>query len=183
MKKYYFYDYGEDMYDNEEYDFDEISYYKLLDACFLYGDYFSLDFQHWETSFYQSLCEYEVYPTITNDLLKLWTHTYRITYYIEDQNKKMVEPDAAHLAGQGLNRRFFSCCDETKKELSELKSVFAYMWKQKELPENMIFYRTDGSVIISVCTHEGELTLFPRNNESWDEILNMKKEHWCVEDN
>ena len=43
-------------------------------------------------------------------------------------------------------------------------------------PDDPIFYRADGSVFFSSVIHEGEITLYPRENEDVSAIIS--KEHW-----
>ena len=71
-------------------------------------------------------------------------------------------------------RQFFRCCKESRDFLlSETNSIFDFEWPN---PEDITFYRRDGSVLFDSVAHEGECSIFPELQEDISEILEYG--HW-----
>ena len=59
-------------------------------------------------------------------------------------------------------------------------SIFKWMYGKVKKPEDIAFYREDGSVFLSSVIHEGEDSLFPREGEDISAILDL--DNWYLVD-
>ena len=75
-------------------------------------------------------------------------------------------------------RKYYRVCPELCELLiSMTDSIFKLLlgWGQTN-PDDPTFYRADGSVFFSSIIHEGEITLYPRDDEDVSNIVS--KPHW-----
>lgn len=63
---------------------------------------------------------------------------------------------------------YYKTCEQTFNILSKhVNSIFCWMFDQNENPEDLMFFREDGSILFSSCIHNGMLSLWIKNeNES-----------------
>ena len=147
---YVFWDYDDEA--DKELDISEGAFSELIDTCFQYADSFA------------------------------------VTYSLRGFNvcQRMDETVCHHIIAtkaipNGYVRCFFKCCPETKRYLLEsYHCLFGWYWteKRERLPENLAFYRSDGSSFFASETHEGKCYLYPRNGEDFSSV--WKSEGWCL---
>lgn len=74
-----------------------------------------------------------------------------------------------------LDIHYYQICSELcELLLDSVSSIFS--WIGYIMPEDITFYRLDGSIFLKTSIHEGELTLMPRDNEDVFSIISNK--HW-----
>ncbi len=131
-------------------------YINLIEICFKYTDTFSLVFDTLEraNNFCGLICE-------------------RI-------NKVSFGKHRNYLA-------YFSCTEKAKRQLCLLTGSFFDLvnsWGEKkpeeEKPENLAFYRKDGSVFFWSETHEGMCALYEQEGEDVTDII--KSGNWHIID-
>lgn len=134
------------------------AYIDLLNTCFQYGRYFSLSAP--------AIFEKTLYPTYADvPALKPFLHfeysTLRDVYY-----GTLYTPWPTLI-------RVYHCCEETKKILlSTCKTLFSWLAHgPNHMPEDLTFFREDGSVFMEQMSHERECALFPHENENIDAVL------------
>ena len=85
---------------------------------------------------------------------------------------------AQKAVGNGRVRCFFTCCEATRRFLSDsYDCLFGWYWDGKDrgsLPEDLAFYRGDGSCFFTSETHEGHCYLYPRGEEDVSTVLNTE---------
>ena len=147
-------------YDNTPADIDGQDYWVLLKTCFHYSSFFCLryisDLNHYPSELCNSMCCLEPYQMFSVFQLQ--------------------EP----MLGAGCDRfTFYRCTPETlnilKRYATHMFAWNAYSENQK-LPEDLIFFRKDGSVFFFQITHEKEAALFPRGRENVKPVV--KKRGW-----
>ncbi len=74
--------------------------------------------------------------------------------------------------------RYYRVCPELCELLTSMTdSIFKLLFGGGQTnPEDPTFYRADGSVFFSSVIHEGEITLYPREDEDVSNIVS--KPHW-----
>jgi len=150
MKRYIFTD-NDDYNEDEEYDIREDNYRKLIDYCFKYASYFSLDFS-------ETLSSYSQFPL---DRIK---------------NLSVLRSEKCKFTDRMI-RKYYKCSEEAYSILIEdFGNIFGYLWENHGGPENLTFYRNNDSIILKVITHEGYCNFFPLPHENSVEILNFG--HW-----
>lgn len=139
--------YARDYYSNSgSFTFTQEHYYDLINFCFKYGKYFSLVV--WKDN------------TIGFDQLEKWRIPRpQITF----QNETFFE-----------NRRFYSCCEASYSFL--LKATDTIFDFERPNPEDIVFYREDGTVLLDSVAHEGECSIFPMYEENASKLL--EHGHW-----
>ena len=175
IKEYYFDDWDDtDM--NAEYEIMGEEYGKLIEACFRYSKYFSFDFKKSDDSSAEKISDSEFCPIITLEKKKMW-HRNGIAFseffpesYMKEQYDSCWE------------RKYYLCNQSTKTYLMSLGCVFEYLWQsmrnREDCPENLVFYRSDDTVLLSVITHEGMCSLYLRQYENFEDVL--KNPQWKI---
>ena len=170
LKEYFFSDW-DDNYPDVEFDISGDKYNTLITTCFKYCKYFSLDFtkENIYVSEHISSCEYS--PNISDEL----KHIYGI-----DGSSEIIwmDKEGKICCREPRWKRKYYLCDEcTKKFLLGFGSVFSYFKENVQiLPENLVLYRSDNTVMLKVITHEGECSLYPHEGECLEDIL--KNSQW-----
>ena len=160
MEMYREYDTNIDGDCNEELDISGNEYEKLLLKCFEYCDTFSIRVKEelLEDSGCEELIALENYriPTREN-VLPAYSHYYK-------EFLPVVQEEI----------RCYRLLPETKKMLTNISnSIFAWIsTREHKKPEDLAFYRRDGSVFFSSTVHEGYCNLFAKNGEKIDDIIN-----------
>ncbi len=146
---YVFWDVDEET--DKDLDIDGEAYAELIDVCFRYAKVFAV--------------------------------TYSLKGFRDDQlmEKSVFQYFVAKKAIlNGQIRCFFKCCRATKQYLvKSYPCLFSWYWNEKQhgyLPENLTFYRSDGSAFFASETHEGQCFLYPRKEEDFSSVL--KSEGW-----
>ena len=131
---------------SKEYDISGQDYERLIDNCFRCCHYFSLNANRSGTAF--------------------------------DLPEKELAISAAQQRDRYGNKHFFYCSDKARQYLlSKANSLFSWItWGDQNqtaglLPEDLCFYRSDGSVFLWSETHEGVCGLYPRSEEDVSEIV------------
>ena len=142
---YVFWDYDDES--DKELDIDGEAYAELIDTCFQYAEAFAV--------------------------------TYSLGGFHAGQRRQ--DSVFQHCIGKkaiqnGRVRCYFKCCQATRKYLSEsYHCLFGWFWNGKDrgnLPEDLAFYRGDGSAVFASETHEGQCYLYPRKEEDFSSVLN-----------
>lgn len=139
--------FARDYYSNSgDFDFTQQHYHELINFCFTYGKYFSLVF--WNDT------------AIGFDQLEKW----RIpSPQFPFQNETFLE-----------KRRFYTCCEASCSFLlNATDTIFDFECPN---PEDIVFYREDGSVLVDSVAHEGECSIFPTYDEDASKLL--EHGHW-----
>ena len=152
MKRYYFYDYDE--VTETEHDIRDDNYRKLIDFCCANAKTVSFMFR-----------SADIFCADWLECFRI-DHPAEITcsYYHLGMGKKREED---------LGLRFYAMCPELHRwMLDSAESIFEWLdgWGYKN-PENPIFYRSDGSVLLYSVIHDGEIVLCVRDDEDVSGIL------------
>lgn len=127
------------------------AYDALMDVCIRNSRFFSLTYNQSRYRKARDIPELMPYQYIEYNTL---TDIYYGTLY-------NMEPNII---------RVYYSNDQTKEILCKrARSILA--WRPRELPEDLTFFRADGSVFLGTMTHEGECWLTPREDEDVEEIL------------
>lgn len=142
----------QDYYDEINGDIKGDDYIELINSCFSYSYYFSL-----------------VYKSNSLKLLQLDRFLYR-SFYSD------CWPGTISTSDGGIVK-IYLCNEDSKKELLSISdSIFS--WNScfgNQLPEDMAFYRKDGTVFFESIVHEGECLIFNNSNEA---VRVINKEYW-----
>lgn len=183
MKKYYFYD--TDDSGNEDYDIAGEDYCKFLDTCLKYCS--SVSFIVYSVSWSngdmisvtpEELEKYRI--PVTENLLKHYKQAERETYRspVPGDLLKCYYPDEKTDIPKGWYEiRHYHLCPEVKEMLMNISdSVFQWVchWGFTN-PEDIAFWRKDGSAFFTSVTHEGECFLMPNNDEDVSEIVSANE--------
>lgn len=82
-------------------------------------------------------------------------------------------------------KKYFKVCPELCDLIvSEVNSIFSWIYSfgrdgEPNNPEDISFYRNDGSLLFESITHDGVCFLTPRKNENFEDILSNIK--WIKE--
>lgn len=142
---------------NDEYDISGEEYEKLLEVCFKYCDTLMLKVVR---NNLKNIERFEAYRTVKPagvDEKRLQSITTCGDRFLKDQF------------------RFYKLCPglfELMKETSN--SIFGWTECWNNNPDDPVFIRADGSIFFDSTTHEGELELFPRDEEDVAEIISNK---------
>ena len=153
MTRYVFYD--TDVTGKEEYDIGGQDYATLIKICCKYCSTLSFRVSHTDTSFVEKLERFAV--NRNNELHNVYEHYY-------GNNPKDNEL---------IEIRYYKVNKELEEFLlSASNSVFdwIYGWGHTN-PEDLAFYREDGSLFFYSTAHEGVCVLTPNANETVDEIV------------
>ena len=162
MKYYVFYDTNV-LYDCDEvYDICKDEYRELLKTCFKYSSYFSF------------MIAGEGYKNILKNLPA-------------ELDKYSIEFDENF---DNVYRRYslwtkeiccYIACPETYNLLLSISDSI-FKWKTDRMydrnPEDLTFFRKDGSVFMNSVAHEGECSIYPRPEENITSILS--KGNWYI---
>ncbi|MGI6264597.1 MAG: hypothetical protein ACOYJY_03920 [Acutalibacteraceae bacterium] len=133
-------------------------YYQLLERCFRYSRYFSLRFKR----------DFFRYPEEVCDSLEA-LDPYRFCSFCQLQDPCIWGQ------GEATDRlTIYYCNDETFAILREqAHSLFEWDFynDRKSLPEDLTFYRDDGSVFFDQLTHEFAASLYPLAGEDVADIV------------
>ncbi len=157
MKKYVFYD--TDITGHEEYDIKNEDYRNLIRFCSDRCLYFSL------------------LKTVPEDPVSLALAKYAISrpYVCPEPQKRYT-----YLQSEFQPYDIFNpVCDDSISIVMQLNSVFSYFWDGKcACAQDLTFYRSDGSILFSSITHEGNCTLYLTKQEEKEWVL---RELWHEE--
>lgn len=132
------------------------NYKTLIETCFRYSRYFSL-------SYPQSLAGYA--PEKINGITELepyihFKYSSQTAFYYYSDEPTMI--------------CIYNCCKESKQILlNYVDSLFSWS-KHCRNPEDLSFFRQDGSALMSQLSHEDECVLIPQTNENMNAILQTK---------
>lgn len=134
-------------------------YINLITSCFQYSSYFSLS----APAIYDSnLCaKYYDIPDL-RPFLKFEYSTLQDVYY-----GTLYTPHPTMI-------RVYYCCKDTQKALLTYhKTLFSWdaFGCDSKSPEDLTFFRKDGTVFMQQLSHEGECMLYPRAGENVDKIV------------
>lgn len=156
MRTYKFYD--TDAAGNAEYDISGERYRQFLEACF----------QHSATVSVLILPEFD-------GNIDLWD-AYRIPVSLEVYRHYGVSPDQEADWINCFEIRHYRLTAQMQKMIqSQADSLFSWTcYFGHHNPDDIAFYRPDGSVLFSSTIHEGETTLFLRDDEDFDAVLSQE---------
>ena len=157
MKIYKFYD--TDITGWEEYDIKGEDYKELMRICCKYSK--TMSFTILDSDVVSYIHELEVYATEKEENI----HDVSIKYsFPGKKNQPYV--------------RYYRTCPELCNLLLTMSDSIFNLQCDCDFsnPDDPIFYRADGSVFFSSVIHEGEITLYPREDEDVSSIIS--KEHW-----
>lgn len=146
---HYYEDTPADLYDE--------NYYRLLKCCFDYSNFFLLRFKK----------DFYLYPNEICDSME------QLNPYLFCSFSEMQEP----WCGAGYDRISIYHCNVDSFQIMREKTNRLFGWTsygRTKLPEDLTFFREDGSVFFSQITHEGIATLYPRKNENVTGIIFSK---------
>jgi hypothetical protein len=146
--KFYYYDEGLRERLGENTDISGKEYISLIDSCFRYSAFFS--FRRYQHSILDWTPEPASFPN-ENDLC-----------FVSMLSEKSV--DLLYV---------FRCNERTKGFLKSYTKGLQYWYDQQmvygplNMPEDLCFYRADGSVLFCSQTHEGDIWLFLNDDEDF----------------
>ena len=165
MKKYRFFD--TDISGREEFDITGIQYINLLETCFLYCDTVAMCLS----------------PQFEKDLSFLQKYRVAITPTIKQQfchYGKFLSGDTDPCTNYTIVQ--YSLTAKVKEYILECTNAmfkWTYAWGYKN-PDDVTFFRSDGTVFFSSIIHEGECTLYVKEYEDVSKITNDNR--WIVID-
>ena len=149
MRKFEFHDYCDEN-PQLELDIANEDYTELLKAALKYCSHFSLDYP-FEMPYRMEFNSYEDSSIVTDATRQAW--------------------DYFEIAAQYDVRKFYRYNSSAMLLLQQMaRSIFSFDYF-KGVPENLTFYREDGSVFFTSISHEGECYLYIKNDESAEAIL------------
>lgn len=160
MDSYVFYD----EYDNEEFDIAGEDYVNLLKTCFKYCSSFSFVIRgHNREVIKENLShEFENFRIpVDENVIKAYLHYYSLS------RPSRVDDEVF----------CYKTCPETFKHIMDVTdSIFKWIdaWGYIN-PEDLAFFREDGSIFFNSTVHEGECYLYPRPEEDVRDILSIEK--------
>ena len=87
--------------------------------------------------------------------------------------KWRVAPPIAR-ANEGLRLLFYKSCSETYALLNKItNSLFGWEDNTNKYSNDLTFYREDGTVFMETLVHEGECSIYPREDENVDDLLSF----------
>lgn len=128
-----------------EYDIAGEDYKKLIHCCAKYAAFFSLSFTR-----------NPAYKCKEPPFAPVWSKPYGDSHYLSHRN-------------------FYPCNEATISYLeTHVNGIFEWVqcWGF-ENPEDLTFYREDGTVLFWLWAHEGQAALFPRESEDVSQIVSM----------
>lgn len=155
MKKYYFYD--TDDSGNADYDIAGADYCQLLETCLKYCSSVSFVVCSRNGVASEVPVEIEKYRIpVTDSLLK---------HYKQSERREAPE-------GWYEIRHYCLCTDVANMLTAVSDSVFKWVcaWGYSN-PEDVAFWREDGTAFFTSVTHEGECFLMPNDDEDVDNIV------------
>ena len=142
-------------FSNEDYEVAGLDYINLIRCCAQYCTHFSLVF--WRSQLFEHY-QLPIVPYLCK--ATQWKQT-RMPGYYEEHFKC-----------------YYQCTEDAVAYLyRRVNNLFDWVrdWKEKDSetdnPEDITFYREDGSVFFQSITHEGECWIFPREGEYVDDIV------------
>jgi len=168
VTQYTIHDFDSSYYDGQkqgrDFDMKGEDYRRFISTCFKYSTCFSLIFRP----------DDENIPY----LVKRLPYDKQRDLYEYDQYviKRGISDCWAGQPGTGLigEVRYYPCCSETMEMLYRFSdSLFKFRFSSDAgyNPEDLCFYREDGSVLFAMDIHEGEGVLFPKDDEDFKEVL------------
>lgn len=150
MRVYRFFD--TDVTGAEEYDISGEQYQKLLQTCFQYSATVSVILSPWYVNQIEAWEPYRI--PITPTVQEVYGH-----YGVPSE----LAPD--RINGYEI-RHYRLALPMQELILAQTDSIFKWRsWFGCNHPDDLTFYRADGSVFFTSTTHEGECTLFLREDE------------------
>lgn len=152
MGIYKFYDWNS--YTDEDQNLSRNEYVELFRCCCKQCTVMSLIFRYKDTCFQDDLEKFRIVrPNNIN---------YNFPHY-----------NFANLNAEQIDVRYYRISEELYKTLiSSVQGIYdwIYGWGNKN-PEDPTFYRDDGSVFFTSIIHEGELSLYVKENENVETIV------------
>ena len=147
---YYYYDY--DDYNNEDISIEGNDYIDLIETCFRFSSYFSF-------SFSSKIIEKGVVAQLVPFKQENVTHSSALEF-----------------------RCYYECTDESKRLLlTHVNSLFDWIQHDgHDNPEDLTFYREDGSVFFWSETHEGCCAIYNDTDEDVSSVV--KNRGWYYQD-
>lgn len=160
MKIYKFCDWS--LTDDEDYDIAGEAYQNLIKRCCDICDIVSFIIER------PDMCSQKIQKKLNEfSISRPQNITYKFQHYGERSNSE-----------ENLGVHYYSVCTELcQLLLSSASSIFD--WVGFRMPEDPTFYRNDGTVFFTSTTHEGLLTLMPRNEEDVSDIISENP--WFIE--
>lgn len=146
----------------KEIDITDIEYQMLIEKCFEYSSCFSLVFRPSDNKIpyllknlhYENQIEFPEYDK-----------------YIINSVVSNKWPGTLFTGLIGVIR-YYKCCKETLKMLYKFSdSIFNFNFDKFFNPEDLCFYRLDGTVLFATQIEDGECYLFPREDEDFEDVL------------
>ena len=154
---YIFYDSDEQ---GNEIPFSGQNFENFLDMCFQYSDCFSF--------MYDS--EFDDFESVAGDFFirdfipSCSTEILQIPNFLNSKADETIFQ--CRLAFPGGRLLFFRCCEASKKMILDFsRDLWEFSADNGSMPEDLTFYRTDGSTFFTGLIHEGEAFLFPKDTE------------------
>lgn len=156
LRTYRFYD--SDITGHEEYDISGEQYQRFLQACFRYCTTVSVLIVPGYDGIIDSWDAYRI--PVPSEVQNAYCH-----YGVPSSEK----PDWIN----GFEIRHYRLTAQMQRLIqAQANSLFSWtFYYGYHNPDDLTFYRSDGSVFFSSIVHEGESTLFLRENEDLTEIL------------
>lgn len=154
MRYYVFYDTNVFEDCSEEYDIVSEDYKELLTLCFRYSTSFSF------------MIAGEGIRSIVESLPK------ELDKYRIDEDNNVLDVYIRYM-NRYKDIRCYTACPETYDLILEINdSIFKWInGRGNKKPEDLTFYREDGSVFFTSIIHEGECYLYPRYNENINSVV------------
>lgn len=129
-------------------------YGELIDLCFKYSQYFSLTFLHIRQG------------------VNSCTNLDKAEFSFFRTKNELWYP-----YGQDATVKIYHCTDETKAFLLQhVNNLFAWEAYDNHNPEDLAFFREDGTGFFELITHEGMATIYNRKNEAVPSLF--QQEPW-----
>lgn len=147
---------------SEENDIRGNDYRNLLKICFKYSSSFSF------------MIAGEGFRTIENNLPR------ELEEYRIEAEDSVLNLYVRYKIAKDV-RCYIACPQTYELILGVNDSIFSWInGRGNKKPEDLAFFREDGSVFFHSVTHDGECSLYPRNNEDIGSVLSTGK--WYLRD-
>lgn len=153
---YKFYDSDEQ---GNEVPFEGKDFENFLDMCFQYSDYFSFMYDSDPACLKTAADDFFIRAFSSSGI----TRVVQVPNFLNNNENEIIYQCRLVPNVQLL---FFKCCNASKKMILDFsRDLWAFCSCNGSMPEDLTFYRKDGTTFFASLIHEGESFLFPKDTE------------------
>ena len=150
-------------YDSDEHGnevpFEGKDFENFLDMCFQYSDYFSFMYDGDFDTSDAAAGNFFVRAFVSSSI----SEVIQISNFLNNNTNEIIYRCRL---GHNVKVLFFRCCEASKKMILDFsRDLWAFCSDNGSMPEDLTFYRKDGTTFFTSLIHEGEAFLFPKDTE------------------